>query len=121
MVTDQATRLRQMAAQLKQEARRKPVATRPRTIAVTSGKGGVGKTNLSLNLAIAASRLGHRVVLLDADLGLANVDVLANLQARYNVSHVISGVRGILDVVVEGPAGVQIVPGAAVSREFLAL
>ena len=93
---------------------RSMMAPRPvRVIAVTSGKGGVGKTNVSVNLAVALATLGRRTMLLDADLGLANVDVLLGLQVRHNLSHVLEGRCGLEEVIVEGPAGVRIVPAAS--------
>lgn len=104
MITDQATKLRLLAQSL---------TPRARTIAVTSGKGGVGKSNIALNMAIASARLGHKVTLVDADLGLANIDVLTDLRARYNISHVISGRKNIIDVVADGPGGIKIIPGAS--------
>ncbi len=84
-----------------------------RVIAVTSGKGGVGKTNLAVNLAIALSQLGQRVIVLDMDLGLANVDVLLDVNARYNLAHVIQGKRDIADAIIEAPGGIRILPGAS--------
>lgn len=84
-----------------------------KVIAVTSGKGGVGKTNVSVNLAVALAQRGRSTLLLDADLGLANVDVLLGLQPRANLASVMSGELDLEDVVVEGPAGVRIVPSAS--------
>jgi flagellar biosynthesis protein FlhG len=84
-----------------------------RVIAVTSGKGGVGKTNVSANLAIALAGQGHEVMLMDADLGLANVDVLLGLHPLYNLSHVISGERDINDIVLTGPGGLRVIPAAS--------
>lgn len=84
-----------------------------RAIAVTGGKGGVGKTNVSVNLGVAMCEIGHRVMLLDADLGLANIDVILGLHPKYDISHVLSGERGLEEVMVEGPAGLRIVPGAS--------
>lgn len=84
-----------------------------RVLAVVSGKGGVGKTNLCLNLAVALSRRGRRVLLLDADMGLANVDVVCGIENSWNLSHVLSGAKRLGDVVVPGPAGVRLVPGAS--------
>jgi len=89
------------------------LAPTARTIAVTSGKGGVGKSNIALNLAISAAKLGHRVTLVDADLGLANIDVLTDLRPRYNISHVITGRKNLIDIVAEGPGGIKIIPGAS--------
>lgn len=84
-----------------------------RTIAVTGGKGGVGKTNVSINLAVAAADAGHKVMVLDADLGLANVDVMLGLHPKYDLSHVMRGERTLDETLVEGPSGVQVVPGAS--------
>lgn len=86
---------------------------RARTIAIASGKGGVGKSNIALNLAIMLSASGQRVALMDADLGLANLDVLLDVDARSNLSHVIAGTRRLEDVIVHLPNGVQLVPGAS--------
>ena len=99
---DQAAALRRMASP-------KPV----KVIAVSSGKGGVGKTNVSVNLATTLARQGREVMLLDADLGLANVDVLLGLSSRYNLSHVIEGRVSLEEVVVEAPGGVKIVPASS--------
>lgn len=84
-----------------------------RVVAVTSGKGGVGKTTVSINLSVALASLGHDVVLLDADLSLANVDVLLGLNTGRTLSHVVAGECALEDVIVSGPAGVRIVPAAS--------
>ena len=84
-----------------------------RVIAVTGGKGGVGKTNVSVNLGVALAELGRRVMLLDADLGLANVDVVLGLHANRNLSHVMNGECGLEEVMVLGPKGIRVVPGAS--------
>lgn len=89
-------------------------ALRPvQVIAVASGKGGVGKTNVSVNLSVALAQGGREVMLMDADLGLANVDVLLGLQPRYNLSQVLLGRMGLEDILVDGPAGITIVPAAS--------
>ena len=89
-------------------------ASRPvQVIAVTGGKGGVGKSNISVNLSIALAEMRRRVVLMDADLGLANVDVLLGLKAKKNLADVLSGECSLNEVVVSGPAGIQIVPAAS--------
>ncbi len=82
-------------------------------IAVSGGKGGVGKSNISVNLSIALAELRRRVVLLDADLGLANVDVLLGLKAKHTLSDVLNGDLGLRDVLVNGPSGLKIVPAAS--------
>jgi flagellar biosynthesis protein FlhG len=83
------------------------------TIAVASGKGGVGKTQIAVNLAVALAQRGRKTLLLDADLGLANVDVLLGLKPAASLEHVMSGERELDDIVVAGPAGLKIVPGAS--------
>ncbi|MGK2941188.1 MAG: MinD/ParA family protein [Immundisolibacter sp.] len=90
------------------------LAPRPvRVIAVTSGKGGVGKTNVATNLGVALAQRGRDVMLLDADLGLANVDGLLGLTPLWTLAHVLSGERELAEVVIEGPAGLRIVPAAS--------
>lgn len=84
-----------------------------KVIAVASGKGGVGKTHVSVNLAYQLARKGKRVLLLDADLGLANVDILLGLRAGKNLSHVISGECTLREVLLEGPGGMSVVPAAS--------
>ncbi|MES9834140.1 MAG: MinD/ParA family protein [Candidatus Thiodiazotropha sp. LLP2] len=84
-----------------------------RVIAVTGGKGGVGKTNISANLGIAMSEIGRRVMLLDADMGLANLDVVLGLHAKLNLSHVMRGEASLEDIIVTGPKGMKVVPGAS--------
>ena len=91
------------------DTKNKPV----RVIAVTSGKGGVGKTNVSVNLGVSLAAMGKNVMLMDADLGLANVDVMLGLRPRFNLSHVISGERPLDEVLVDGPEGLQIVPASS--------
>lgn len=88
-------------------------AASTRILAVTSGKGGVGKTNVALNLAIALSHENRRVGLLDADFGLANVDVLLGLAPRNHLAHLIFGDATLDDIVLEGPGGVAIVPASS--------
>lgn len=84
-----------------------------KVVAVTSGKGGVGKTNVSANLAVALASFQRNVMLLDADLGLANVDVLFGLQPRYNLQHVVNGETDLASTIVRGPRGLAIVPAAS--------
>ena len=105
---DQASKLRQM---VRQESA--PPARRARVIAVTSGKGGVGKSNLSVSLSLAAASMGREVVLIDCDLGLANVDVLLDLQVRHNLQHLLSGEVSLEDVLIPAPGGLRVLPGAA--------
>ena len=90
----------------------RPVSA-PRVISVTSGKGGVGKTNIVGNLAMAFSRLGKKVLVLDADLGLANIDILFGLHPIYNLGHVISGEKQLAEIMVNGPEGIRIIPAGS--------
>jgi flagellar biosynthesis protein FlhG len=107
-ILDQATPLREIARRMRPRAQ---------TIAITSGKGGVGKTNLSVNLAAVLASLKRRVVLLDADLGLANADILCNVQPRYNLAHVVARQRSLEEVIspvpVGGGASFSLIPGAS--------
>lgn len=90
------------------------MAPRPlRVLAVCSGKGGVGKTNVATNIAIAMGARRRNVCLLDADVSLANVDVLLGIQPRFNLSHVVSGETELASAIVDGPNGVQIVPASS--------
>ncbi|VAW73289.1 Flagellar synthesis regulator FleN [hydrothermal vent metagenome] len=101
-MNDQATGIRRMVSE-------KPV----QVIAVSSGKGGVGKTNVSVNLSLAMVLAGKNVLLMDADLGLANVDLLLGLHTELNLSHVVSGERTLQEVIVDGPEGLKIIPAAS--------
>ncbi|MDE2306312.1 MAG: MinD/ParA family protein [Gammaproteobacteria bacterium] len=89
-----------------------------KVVAVTGGKGGVGKTTVSANLGISIAATGRDVMLVDADLGLANVDVILGLHTRFHLGHVISGERALEDVIVTGPHGLQIVPAASGSKRM---
>jgi flagellar biosynthesis protein FlhG len=82
-------------------------------IAVTGGKGGVGKTSVAVNLSTALASVGRRVLLLDGDLGLANVDVFLGLSPRHTMAHVLSGERTLEEIIIEAPQGFQVVPGAS--------
>jgi len=92
-----------------------------RVIAVSSGKGGVGKTNSVINLAVAFAMMGKRVLLLDADLGLGNLDVLLGLTPRYNIGHLLRGEKTLSDVLVKGPEGVLILPASSGVHELTEL
>lgn len=100
---DQATHLRSLVRQ----------RSRASVIAVTSGKGGVGKSNIAVNLAIKLASAGKEVVLLDADLGLANADVLCNVDLPYNLSHVIARKKDLSEVLVKAPGGFRLIGGAS--------
>src|SRR6185437_5035421 len=117
----QATQLRSL---MREQKRVTPISTaqqeeelvatrRASVIAITSGKGGIGKTNISVNLAIRFAAAGKSVVLLDADLGLANADVIFNIDLPANLSHVIARRKDLSDVLVKAPGGFSLVGGAS--------
>lgn len=85
----------------------------PYVVTVASGKGGVGKTLTTVNFAVAARRMGHSVLILDGDLGLANVDVVLGLSARYNVQDVLDGNATLKDVIMQGPMGIGVIPSGS--------
>lgn len=91
------------------------------TLAVSSGKGGVGKTNVVVNLAVSLARLRHRVVVLDADFGLGNVDVLLGLAPDFHLGHVLSGEKTLDEIMVRGPEGIRIIPASSGLRELTSL
>lgn len=114
VLMDQATQLRSMVSSMM--SRTEVSSTRAggaSVIAVTSGKGGVGKSNIAVNLAIQFAAAGRNVVLLDADLGLANADVLCNVDLPYNLSHVIARKKELNEVMVKVPGGFQLIGGAS--------
>lgn len=102
-MTDQAVNVRVSEA-------RNPLA---RVVAVTSGKGGVGKTNIAANLAICLAGMRERVLLLDADMSLANVDVVMDIRNKYDISHVLNGHKRMEDIIQSGPGGVRVICGAS--------
>ncbi len=112
---DQAKGLRQIAksdALAKSHARMASHTKKyPKVIAVTSGKGGVGKTNIVGNLAVAMTRKGKKVVIIDADVGLANIDIVFNLRPEYSIRHVVSSEKRLDQVMVKTHHGIGIVPG----------
>jgi len=120
---DQAEQLREIMRRKKdsQTSSKSAAASKPsaksvdkaRVITVTSGKGGVGKTNLSVNMALAFARLGKKVIVMDADLGLANVNVMLNMIPKYNLYHVIKKQKSIREILVETDYGISIVAGAS--------
>lgn len=90
-----------------------PLQIRHRTIAFTSGKGGVGKSNLVLNTGLLLARQGRRVAVLDGDLGLANVHVLLGLSPRHDLRHVLSGAKRLDEIVLRGPHGLLVIPAGS--------
>jgi flagellar biosynthesis protein FlhG len=90
----------------------------PRVISISSGKGGVGKTNIVANLGFAFTQLKKRVLVLDADLGLANMDVLLGLAPQYTIEHLLNGQKTISDILIKGPGGMSIMPASSGVQEL---
>ncbi|HEY4743938.1 MAG TPA: MinD/ParA family protein [Desulfuromonadaceae bacterium] len=124
---DQADTLRQMARKARQKQQTDshvgPASGQKgiRVISVTSGKGGVGKSNVVSNLAIAMSAQGKKVLVIDADLGLGNLDVLLGLSPAYNLNHVLNGEKNLSEILIDGPAGIKIIPAGSGVQEFTSL
>lgn len=135
MITDQATALRTMMSERQETAARPSSAAaidrdphhdarttrRARVIAITSGKGGVGKTNIAVCLAVRLSMMGRRVILLDADLGTANADVICNITPTINLAHVVAGRAPLTKAMVNAPGGFRLIPGASGLAQIAAL
>jgi flagellar biosynthesis protein FlhG len=107
---DQAQKLREL---MKAKPVAAPAAKKTRVITVASGKGGVGKTNMSVNMAIAYARMGKRVIIMDADLGLANVNILLNIIPKFNLYHVIRKQKTMREIMVDTDYGIQMIAGAS--------
>ena len=110
---DQAKRLRDLVKQRGVSPQVELSKSSMRIISVTSGKGGVGKTNFALNLAIHLSKAGQRVIIVDADFGFANVEVLLGLSPRYSFKEVLSGQVSVADALTKGPAGLRFISGGS--------
>ncbi len=117
MTLDQAKGLRNVVKNERIARREKQMTSHskplPRVIAVTSGKGGVGKTNLVGNIAVALSQMGKRVAIVDADVGLANIDIIFNLRPQYSIRHIIQSQKTLKQVMVESEHGIKILPGGS--------
>lgn len=117
MIVDQAQALRGLVEQQSPS----DAPPRARTVAITSGKGGVGKTTISVNLAVQLAQMGRDVILLDADLGTANADVLCNIVPTTNLAHVVAQRRTLEEAIVDAPGGFRLVPGASGLAQMAAL
>lgn len=117
---DQASALRQIVDNLKKHREREP-GTGARVICISSGKGGVGKTSLAVNMAISIAKKGLRVLLLDADFGLSNVDVMLGVTPPYDLSYVVRGQKHIRDIIAEGPGGVMVASGGSGMNDLINL
>lgn len=113
---DQAEKLRKMVQSVPLKPSSSVIKanhTNTRVITVTSGKGGVGKTNFTVNLALALAKLGQRVVILDADLGMGNVDVILGCSTPYNLLHLLEGGFSLIDIITDGPLGIKFLSGGS--------
>jgi flagellar biosynthesis protein FlhG len=123
---DQAAGLRKLVnmettVPLETVAKETLLRTPLRVISVTSGKGGVGKTSITANLAVAFQKLNKRVLILDADLGLANMDIMLGINPRYTIGNVLSGEKSLEDVIVTTPTGFKLLPAASGMQELTEL
>lgn len=122
---DQAEKLRQLIMESKnktenpQHEENSDIMSKTRVLAVTSGKGGVGKTNFSINLGISLSKLGYKVVVFDADLGLANIDVILGIIPKYTIADILNNDKNILDIMTEGPNGIKLIAGGSGIKELV--
>lgn len=112
---DQAAKLRRQVELLKEQV------SSSRVIAVTSGKGGVGKTSISVNLALQLQEMGKKVVILDADFGLANVEVMLGIRPRYNLADLIFNNKSIEEIITEGPLGIGFISGGSGVQDLVNL
>lgn len=112
---DQAEKLREKALQVRQqiEAELNRELKQTRVIVITSGKGGVGKSTLALNIALSMCSMGKKVILMDADLGMANIDIMLGLVPQYNLYHMMLERKSLKDIIISGPDGLSIIPGGS--------
>ena len=115
---DQAGTLRTIADSLNPGPQQEVHAKLPAVVSVTSGKGGVGKTSVVANIAYVQARRGRRVMIVDADLGLANIDVVFGLTPKFNLSHFFMGEKTLEEIVIEGPYGIKILAAGSGVQSF---
>jgi len=117
---DQAEQLRQIVStlQLNRKVDNTGYIDSARVITITSGKGGVGKTSFTINLAISLAKMGYRIVIIDGDFGLANVDLMLGISSRYGLQEIITGQMSLNDVMVEGPYGIRFISGGSGIKEL---
>ncbi|HWP98602.1 MAG TPA: MinD/ParA family protein [Syntrophomonadaceae bacterium] len=117
---DQAEKLREIALGIKQQIEEElhREMRQTRVIVITSGKGGVGKSTLALNLALTLCARNKRVILMDADLGLANIDIMLGLVPQYNLHHLILGKKSLKDITILATGGLRIIPGGSGINEL---
>ena len=127
-MNDQAERLRKIISRIKSQRDETLVGMkqlkgerRSRVITVTSGKGGVGKTNITVNMAISLSNMGKRVAIIDADFGLANIDVLLGIIPRFTLLDVINNTKSIMEVLAAGPGNIRFISGGSGVSELIDL
>ncbi len=125
---DQADTLRQLAGSVnvtRRDAELYAGRINPRSdirvISVTSGKGGVGKSNVVVNLAVTLANMGKRVLVIDADLGIGNIDILLGLRPRFTMNHVLSGEKELAEIIITAPGGVKVVPAGLGVQEYTSL
>nr|WP_313778851.1 MinD/ParA family protein [Paenibacillus larvae] len=116
---DQAARLRDLVG--RRECKPAEAVRNTHILTVTSGKGGVGKSNFTLNFALSLVKRGYQVLVFDADIGLANIDVLLGTQAPYNLYHLLIGEKKIQEIIHEGPYGLRLVAGGSGFHDLLQL
>lgn len=119
--SDQAGTLRTLVGELPGPSALAVGEGTARVLSITSGKGGVGKTTVVANMALVLSRAGYKVLIVDVDLGLANVDVIFGLTPKYNLNHFFSGERSLEEIVAEGPEGIHILPAGSGAQAFTQL
>jgi flagellar biosynthesis protein FlhG len=121
VVQDQADSLRSMGNGLRNDFNRDQSDSATRVYAITSGKGGVGKTAVVANTAVSLAMIGKKVLILDADLGLANIDVVFGLAPKYNLNHFFAGDHDLAEILVQGPHGIKILPAGSGVQNFTRL